>query len=190
MSRKWWIAGGIAALGVAMLARQKSNETTDAIRKATGATEPPSSPKGGSFDARLTGYWPFQSGLSADERKMEGGIHDRKGHPLYTLEDYQAGRAPFVSVAGDYEIFPYGQKIAISAWPGVSFRVVDTGGHFHGAGKLYRLLGHEPLDICVASSSSKVPTTATVTIIPGDNYESGAVVASAKLKDQTLHGEL
>lgn len=123
---------------------------------------------GGTFEARLTGYWPFTEGLTAAERKMEGGVNDRKGNPLHTLEDVQAGHAPFVSVSGDYSIFPYGQRITIDQWPGVVFRVVDTGSHFHGAEKVYRIAGREPLDICVASKNTVVPKLGTVTIIRGD----------------------
>ena len=104
------------------------------------------------FRVRLTGYWPFAA--RPDEQRMEGGVVDRKGHPLHTLEDYQAGRADFVSVSGDYTIFPYGQRIVLAEWPDVIFRVVDTGSHFHGPGKVYREPGREPLDICVASSKT------------------------------------
>lgn len=118
--------------------------------------------------ARLTGYWPYQAGLSDAQRLMEGGHTDKDSHPLYTLEMYQRGEAPYVSVAGDDSIWPYGQRIEIDAWPGVVFRVVDTGGNFRGANKQYREAGREPLDICVDSSSSRVPKRATVTIVEGD----------------------
>jgi hypothetical protein len=135
---------------------------------------------GGTFPVRLTGYWPFQEGLTSAERLMEGGTNDTHGNRLYTLEDYQAGSAPYVSVSGDPALFPYGQRLQISAWPGVVFRVVDTGNHFRGVpvfddfesytkGKFYRVAGHEPLDICVASSSTTVPKTGiTATIAVGD----------------------
>ena len=89
------------------------------------------------FPVRCTGYWPFTA--RPDEQRMEGGTKDRKGYPLHTLEDFQAGRSDFVSVSGDYTIFPYGQRLEIAEWPGVIFRVVDTGGHFYGPGKVYRL---------------------------------------------------
>lgn len=130
------------------------------------------------FPVRCTGYWPFKEGLTPAERQMEGGTKDRHGNPLHTLEDYQAGAAPFVSVSGDYSIFPYGQRITIDEWPDVIFRVVDTGSHFHGAGKVYREPGREPLDICVASSSTPIVPDATATIIPGDHWDKqGAVVS-------------
>lgn len=117
---------------------------------------------------RLTGYWPFQTGLSSSERLMEGGTKDRLGKPLYTLEAFQRGEVPYVSVAGDYNAWPYGQRIEIDAWPGVVFRIVDTGGHFAGPNKVYRDSAREPLDICVESSSSVVPPRASATIIEGD----------------------
>jgi hypothetical protein len=139
------------------------------------------------FAARLTGYWPFTA--KASERQMEGGTNDRRGNALHTLEDAQAGRAPFVSVSGDDAIFPYGQALRIDAFPGVLFRVVDTGGHFRGAGKVYRVAGREPLDVCVASSATKVPPLATVQIIPGDTLDKpGRVVASGKFRGQTVTG--
>lgn len=121
-----------------------------------------------SFQARLTGYWPFQKGLSAADRLMEGGPRDRMGRPLYTLESYQRGDAPYVSVSGDDAIFPYGQRIELDAWPGVEFRVVDTGSHFRGEGKVYREEGREPLDICVETSASAVPKHAEALVYEGD----------------------
>jgi hypothetical protein len=120
------------------------------------------------INARLTGYWPFQSGLSAADRLMEGGTNDYLGKPLFTLEAFRRGEASYVSVAGDKTVWPYGQRIEIDAWPDVIFRVVDTGGHFTGAGKLYREPGNEPLDICVDSSKTTVPKFAVVRIIEGD----------------------
>lgn len=99
---------------------------------------------------------------------MEGGTKDRLGKPLYTLEAYQRGEAPYVSVAGDYNAWPYGQRVEIDAWPGVVFRIVDTGGHFSGPNKVYRDEAREPLDVCVDSSSTVVPPRATATIVEGD----------------------
>lgn len=193
-----WIGGGLAALGAAFLAVRKSGQTTDAIKEALAVPPPVFSPPGSPAPAapatpppsttvkvHTTGYWPFSA--RADEVKMEGGLKDRKGNPLYTLEMFQAGKAPYVSVSGDDEIWPYGQRIAISAWPGVVFRVVDTGSHFRGANKVYRVMGEEPLDICVDSSKTPVPKKdVTATLFPGDNFASGKAVATAKFKDQTV----
>jgi hypothetical protein len=124
-----------------------------------------------SFPCRLTGYWPFSA--TAAEKLMEGGTDDRKGNPLHTLEDFQNGDAEFVSVSGDYTIFPYGQRITIDEWPDVVFRIVDTGSHFHGSGKVYREPGREPLDICVASSATAITPDAIATLIPGDTLDGG-----------------
>lgn len=99
---------------------------------------------------------------------MEGGQHDRMGQPLYTLEAYQRGEAPYVSVSGDYNAWPYGQRIDLDAYPGVVFRIVDTGSHFVGPGKVYRDSAREPLDICVESSKSPITTRASAIVYEGD----------------------
>ncbi len=53
-------------------------------------------PKGQTFKARGTGYYP-------DKSALEGGFTDRVGKPLNTLQDYLSGKAPYVSVAMDSE---------------------------------------------------------------------------------------
>lgn len=203
--KKWpfvLIGGGVAALIAAYFANRKSNQVTASIADAVTGAGPgpqpddvvtlPAVPPGGSqVKIRTTGYWPFVAGLSGAALKMEGGTNDRKGKPLYTLEMYQADpvKAPYVSVSGDPTIWPYGQRIALDFWPGIPFRVVDTGSHFTGAGKVYRMAGYEPLDICVNSSTTKVPLTATATVFPGDNFAKGAAVAMGKFKGQTVAGD-
>jgi hypothetical protein len=189
------IGGGVIAAGAVWYASRKSRQTVDVIREAirdvplldsTGEFAP-SDPNRGRFAAHLTGYWPFTA--RDDERKMEGGVNDRRGNKLHTLEQHIADPVahPFVSVAGDDQVFPYGQRLEISAWPGKTFRVVDTGGHFRGAGKLYRVLGEEPLDICVDSSKTIVPKkNVTARIVSGDNFESGRAVATAGIKSQNV----
>jgi hypothetical protein len=185
------IGGGAVAAGAVWYASRKSQQTADAIREAIKDVplldQAPSDPNRGRFAAHLTGYWPFTA--REDERKMEGGINDRRGNRLHTLEQHLADPVahPFVSVAGDDQVFPYGQRLEISAWPGRTFRVVDTGGHFRGAGKLYRVLGEEPLDICVDSSKTIVPKKGiTARIIPGDNFERGKAVATSGIKSQNV----
>lgn len=190
------IGGGALAAGAVWWAAHKSQQTVDVIREALkdtggfgggGASSDWGDPSKGRFAAHLTGYWPFTA--REDERKMEGGINDRRGNKLYTLEQHLADPVahPYVSVAGDDEVFPYGQRLEISAWPGKIFRVVDTGGHFRGAGKLYRVMGEEPLDICVDSSKTVVPKkNVTARIIPGDNFERGKAVATAGIKSQNV----
>lgn len=139
---------------------------------------------GGKVRLRLTGYWPFTA--RQDERKMEGGIFDRKmpkgfedkpdskeyqQHVLHTAEQYLADpiHHPFVSLSGDDAIWPYGQEIDIPWTDGrvLRGRVVDTGSHFRGANKVYRTEGYEPIDVCVNSSQTKVPTHVVAQIVGG-----------------------
>lgn len=183
------IGGGAATAGAIWFASRKSDETVDdveaAIRGGTMSDGTPASKK--PIKVHLTGYWPFAA--REDEKKMEGGVADRRGKPLHTLEQHLKDPVahPYVSVAGDDAIWPYGQRLSISAWPNAVFRVVDTGGHFRGAGKIYRVLGNEPLDICVDSSKTVVPKSGTTaTIYPGDNFEKGKAVAVSKIKDQDI----
>lgn len=174
--------GGLAAAIGAAIASHRASETEGATMAAVAS--------GGTFQARLTGYWPFAAKTEA-EKKMEGGHHDRKGRALHTLEQHLSDPVahPFVSVSGDDAIFPYGQRIEISTWPQAVFRVTDTGGHFRGAGKVYRVAGLEPLDVCVDSSATRVPKTpATVRIIKGDHFDRrpGAEVATGKFRGQVV----
>jgi hypothetical protein len=189
---KWWIpVGGVAAIGVFM-AKQKSDETRDEIARATGILPPADGVEFApgnlpTFDARLTGYWPFVA-KTTTERIMEGGLNDRKGKPLHTLEMHTRDSAahPYVSVSGDDAIFPYGQRIIIDAWPDLIFRVVDTGSHFRGINKVYRIFGREPLDICVDSSETTVPKLASVQIVPGDNFANFKPVNVAGFEGQSV----
>lgn len=182
-----FVGGGLAAIAGAVFAWRKSTSTTDDITRAlAGQPDPDTGEVKHNFDARLTGYWPFAA--TESEKKMEGGLKDRKGKPLYTLEMHQAGKAPYVSVSGDDSIFPYGQRLSLDVWPGLTFRVVDTGSHFRGVNKVYRVVGREPLDICVDSSKTVVPKEAVATIYPGDNFAGGKAVATSGLKDQTVLG--
>ena len=94
------------------------------------------------FRTRATAYYPHNS-------RLEGGFKDRRGFPLHTLQQYLAGKAPYVSVAMDLRAFPYGTKIRIPEFEKhygrrIEFRVVDTGGAFKGRGT-------SRIDVCVAS---------------------------------------
>ena len=190
------IVGGIAAVGTTVAALFASKKTTDGAKNAVAGLDKQGTPalpmgSGVSVPVHLTGYWPFVEGLSAKERLMEGGHNDRKGKRLYTLEDFQAGNAPYVSVSADHTIFPYGQRVSIPNWPGVVFRIVDTGGHFFGVNKVFRIAGREPFDICVASRDTKVlPKAVDAIIYPGDHFEKASKdVAYGKLgKPQTAVG--
>lgn len=185
------IGGGLAATAAAFFAHKKSTQVVEAIQDVVNSppvlpAPPVDQPGSPIFHSKLTGYWP--STATASEQKMEGKPVDRKGAPLHTVEDFLAGKSDHVSVSGDYTIFPYGQKILIP-WGNstITGRVTDTGSHFFGALKVYRIAGREPLDICVLSSSTKIPDSLVdVTIVPGDNYEKGKAVATAGFKNQTV----
>lgn len=123
------------------------------------------------INVRLTEYCPFQPGMTEAQEKMQGGVFDRRGKPLYALEDYLEGKAPYVSLACDYtggppanaaEFKKYGMKCYL---PEISeninsyidfefdplvipFRLVDTGGHFFSEKKKIRVAGYEPIDVC------------------------------------------
>lgn len=116
----------------------------------------------------LTSYWPFDV-RGASEAKMEGGWKDRRGHRLITLQEHLEDPItwPYVSVAGDYTVWPYGIRIALPDVHATAiFRVVDTGGHFFGKGKVWRNEGHEPLDICVQTRANNIgPVISTAYVI-------------------------
>lgn len=190
------LGGGAGVGALAILGARRSKATTTAIDDAVNAPPvalPPSTdtlarlPR---FNARLTGYWPYEavSGTAA-ERKMEGGVHDRLGNPIQTLEQHLAGKVPYVSVSADPTIFPPGQRIIIDAWPSAVFRVTDVGSRFTGIHKLYRMVGREPLDVAVDSTKTVVPKTASVQVVPGDYFRDKKglrEVAYGKFKDQTV----
>lgn len=99
------------------------------------------------FRAHSTGYYP-------DSSALEGGFVDRLGKPLHTVQQFVAGRAPYVSVAMDSSAFPYGTKLRIPFMDAkygraIEFRVVDTGGAFRGRGT-------SRIDICVANHSASL----------------------------------
>jgi hypothetical protein len=191
------IGGGLGAVAAAIFAHKKSTQVTNDIAAAISGSGPgpasddtptsPAVPKGGGqVDISATGYWPYAA--SDNEKLMEGGTKDRKGRTIITLEQHLSDPKtyPYVTVAGDYTIWPDGQRIALDQWPGAVFRICDTGGHFFGAKKVYRAIGREPLDIAVKDSKTKVNRAATATIFPGDNFAKGASVAASKFKDQTV----
>jgi hypothetical protein len=95
-----------------------------------------------------TSYIAIGSGFFPDASRREGGFTDRRGNPLHTLHDFEAGTAPFVSVAMDADNGPpFGTRLSIDEFPGVVFRVVDTGDAFKGKG-LTRI------DICTANKKA------------------------------------
>ncbi|KAK7109691.1 hypothetical protein V1264_013686 [Littorina saxatilis] len=89
-----------------------------------------------SYSARGTAYYP-------DNSALEGGFVDMRDHKLHTLQDFLAGRAPYVSVAMDNHAgIAYGTAICIPQINRKYNKVVDTGGAFTGK-------GHSRIDICV-----------------------------------------
>lgn len=182
--------GGSVVAGTGYFAYSRSKKTKESVDAAVRS--------GGIVKIHATGYWPFSA--RPDEQRMEGGVEGAaawrgrrvvdprtgKRVKLHTLEQYLANPTahPEVSVSGDPEVWPFGQRIVLSPWPNAVFRVVDTGGHFTGAGKVFRVVGEEPLDICVDSSRTNVPKkNVTATIVAGDNWEGGQAVALSKLRD-------
>jgi hypothetical protein len=203
------IGGGLATLGAIWLAVRKSTATTDYIERAVRGEDEPGMAKLGprpvpTVNLHLTGYWPFKPGLTDAQRLMEGGVQGAavwqgkkaldpatgKRHNLVTVEQHLSdpSKYPFVSLSGDPEVWPWGQKILIPWIDGrtVVGRVVDTGANFKGLGKVYRVLGEEPIDVCVTSPKTKVPPSVTAQIIPGDNFAGGLPVAVAKIKAQNV----
>lgn len=100
-------------------------------------------PEGGfPHRARLSAYWPVGPDASEAEKRREGPPVDVRERPLYSLQEYLAGRAPFVSLAADRSTrgFPrYGELVRIKELEErygqkILFRVVDTGGSFMDTG--------------------------------------------------------
>jgi len=86
------------------------------------------------FNTYVTWYSPGKGDI-----KMEGGLQDRRGAPVHTLEQYIAGKAPYVTVAMDLKVFPYGTTVTNPSFKDASgnlipFRVTDTGSAFKGVG--------------------------------------------------------
>jgi hypothetical protein len=127
---------------------------------------------------RLTEYYPFDKNLTAKQKLMEGAPVDRRGKPLYSLEDYLEGLASYVSLACDFKGDPpgnakefriYGYRVEIPELcnkygKNIEFRLVDTGGHFFThedkkTGKLIKKVvkvsGHEPIDVCRRNKPTK-----------------------------------
>jgi hypothetical protein len=101
--------------------------------------------------AKLSAYWPA---AHEGELALEGPNHDQRRNPLYDLQAYLAGEAPYVSVAGDFKVWSYGERIRIMELEQlygrqIDFRVVDAlRANDSRAG---RGVGTKRLDIRVAS---------------------------------------
>lgn len=175
--------GGAIALLAAIFGFRRAAETEKKTAEAVVS--------GGDVPVRLTTYYPYKAGLTEAQRRMEGGVRDRKRRPIITLEQHLAdpARYPYVSVAGDFNIWPDGQRLSLREFPGAVLRVVDTGGRFFGAGKVFRVAGREPLDIAVNDDTSrkslKIPNLTEVRVVRGDNFAGGKAVAFGKLPGGT-----
>lgn len=146
-------AGGVGAAAATMILLERSAyaKTREEVAAKVAA--------GGSVRLRLTGYWPWAAKTEA-ERKTEGAPVDRLGRPLHTLEDFLAGKSDHVSLSGDTAAWPYGQKLIINVGGRqIVGRVVDTGSHFRGAGKVYKETGAEPIDVCVFTRATAASWT-------------------------------
>jgi hypothetical protein len=182
MSKRLYLGLGAAAASVGGIAYLLFRKSAAEVKTITTAVESKPGAPPTKVSLRLTTYWPFTA--KAHERKREGGTEDRTGRPLHTLEQHKADPSahPYVSLAGDDAIWPYGQRLIIPALgENLIFRIVDTGGNFRGPGKVIRAAGYEPIDVCVQSSATKLPPTVEAFIVPGDNFEKAAPVQVARI---------
>ncbi len=114
--------------------------------------------------AYLTEYYPD---APPSQKKLEGGLYDRypgrEKHPVVRWEQHAADpkRYPFVTASGDLELrgrkVPYGARLYLEAYPGIVFRLLDTGSHFYGTKKVIRIPGAEPFDIATSYPGPKGP---------------------------------
>ena len=105
--------------------------------------------------AKGTGYYP-------DNSPMEGGYVDKKGAKLCTLQDFLNGKAPYVSIALDNNLYKSGQvkygdtfripELEAKYGKQIIFKAVDTGGAFTGK-------GFGRVDICTASKKDSYDST-------------------------------
>lgn len=105
--------------------------------------------------AEGTGYYPHNS-------RLEGGYVDKIGKKLNTLQDFLSGKASYVSIALDKNLYKkgvikYGDKFRIPELEKkygrqIEFRAVDTGGAFTNK-KFNRV------DICTRSEKDSLDKT-------------------------------
>lgn len=105
--------------------------------------------------AKGTGYYPANS-------KMEGGFVDKVGKPLRTLQDYLDGKADYVSIALDKNLYKsgkikYGDTFRIPELEAkygrkIVFKAVDTGGAFTNK-------GFGRVDVCTRSAKHSLDPT-------------------------------
>lgn len=117
--------------------------------------------------AKGTGYYPYNNA-------MEGGFYDKRDKKLNTLQDFLSGKANYVSIALDKNLYKsgaikYGDKFRIPELEAkygrkIEFRAVDTGSAFTNK-KFSRI------DICTGSKKDSLDKTVNgkLTLIKLDN---------------------
>ena len=174
MDKKALLLGGAAVAGLALLRRGEQDPPAPSLQpKKPEKPRPyynpaPSGPQS-SMDrswqpAYLTEYYPD---APPSLKKREGGLYDRypgrAKHPVVRWEQHAADpkRYPFVTASGDLELrgrkVPYGARLYLEAYPGVIFRLLDTGSHFYGSSKVIRIPGAEPFDIATSYPGPRSP---------------------------------
>ena len=83
----------------------------------------------GGINIKLSSYTPGKGNI-----RMEGGKLDAHGRPAYTMEQFQSGNAPHVTVAMDPDSPLQGKMLTSPKFPGIKFKVSDTGDDFKGKG--------------------------------------------------------
>lgn len=140
---------GAAAAALALVRSRSARADSPAPARSTAPrdlkTAQPAPPSDRLWEpAYLTEYHPD---APASQRRLEGGRYDRypggEKHPVVRWEQHAAdpARYPFVTVSGDLVLrgkpVPYGARLHLEAYPRVTFRLFDTGGHFFGPDKVY-----------------------------------------------------
>lgn len=113
---------------------------------------------GSQFTSKATAFFPSLPDDHPKIRRQQGGSNDRFSQPLHTLQDFLEGKASYVSVAMDPELFtrfPYNKEQgggwrlripeleqAYNNGKPITFRLVDTGDAFKNK-------GFSRIDICV-----------------------------------------
>ena len=122
--------GGIPEVKAALPAEQGYSPTPTPYtpRVAPAAAPATAAQPGQKITIQATAYVP---GMGGKEGKNE--VAFRSG-PAYTMEQYERGEVPWVSVAADSESSLQGKFLKNDAYPGVVFKVEDTGSAFKGAG--------------------------------------------------------
>jgi len=137
-------------------AKQSAQQAKQELKKAQEEAKKGNLGEGKTVgEAKGTGYYP-------DSSAMEGGYVDKKGKKLNTLQDYLNGKAPYVSIALDKNLYKsgavnYGDTFRIPQLEQkygqqIPFKAVDTGGAFTNKGS-------NRVDICTRSRKDNLDPT-------------------------------